>query len=335
MYRRRTSVRRRQETLLESVTDDQQRYPTPLGVEQDNAWAFMKQTSGDWAFDQKWNSGNTAGATTIMSEPRGMEHAAGEVGELKMLMRERLDEQWLMLRQLSQWAQDANRQLSFLTMAIYSEKRAQWGGDGSLPGYNSTLECMRCRSRTGDVGGEQWAAFDKRNCRQEPVRFNPQQEQHSGYPNGGVGAGRSATIALRAPAAMQDSRGVRRELHLNGSDKNKRQVDHRRGPTLSIRGFMNLTPQSAASLDKEAASRDSCIGDDEDAAGSDSAQSDMTARETAVQEASEAGVRTRLMQGEAGDHKTRSASALVWTGGDQMHTSLGGRQRIARGTQRQ
>ncbi|KAJ2032803.1 hypothetical protein GGI08_009236, partial [Coemansia sp. S2] len=319
MYRRRTSVRQRQETLLESVTDDRQSFPAPLlGVEQDNAWGFMKQASGGWAFDQKWDSSNTAGATAVMSEPhmRGMEHAAaGEVGELKMLMRERLDEQWLMLRQLSQWAQDANRQLSFLTMAIYSERRAQWGGDGSLPGY-STLECMRCRSRAGDASGEQRTGFEKRNCRQEPVRFNPQQEPHSGYLNSGVVPGCNATIALRAPAATQGSRGVRRELHCNDSDKNKRQqqqqsVHHRRGPTLSIRGFMNLTPQPVASLDKEATQDISCIGDDEeDAAGSDSAQSDATtAREivTAVLEASEAGdeidPHTRLMQGQAGDHE--------------------------------
>ncbi|KAJ2834034.1 hypothetical protein GGI24_000582 [Coemansia furcata] len=250
-----------------------------------------------------------------MPEPRGMEHA-GEVGELRMLMRERLDEQWLMLRQLSQWAQDANRQLSFLTMAIYTERRAQWSCEGSLPGYS---ECMRCRSRAGE-GGEPWTGFERR-CRQEPVRFNPQ--QHSVY---GETPGRGATIALRAPGETQ---GSRREVLCY--DKSRRQM-HRRGPTLSIKGFMNLTPQSPASLDKEAAQDIGCIGDDEeDASASDSAQSDATtAREIAVQN-SETGdeecASTRLMQGQTDGHETRSVSTanasqtLACMDGDQMHAS--------------
>ncbi|KAJ2581784.1 hypothetical protein GGH95_001894 [Coemansia sp. RSA 1836] len=304
MYRRRTSVRRRQATLLETVTNDEQRTHRP---EQDNEWSFMKRMSSDWELEPNWENGATtaarAAAAAVMSDThiRGMEHAAAsEVGELKSLMRERLDEQWLMLRQLSQWAQDANRQLSFLTMAVYSEKRAHRIGS----------EHCCC---AGSMCGRTRACPQQQ---QQPVRFNPQQHPHRAeYPAGGISVGHGTTIALRAPMTAKVESGERQGKQ------------HRRGPTLSIKGFMNLALPPPQTLDAK--------DDDMEESGSDSAQSDTTmVRETVdiVQqhedEAGEEADDKPLMQGQAGNHGTRSARAGTssWTtatmnDSDQMRAS--------------
>ncbi|KAJ2725138.1 hypothetical protein GGI07_001508 [Coemansia sp. Benny D115] len=150
---------------------------------------------------------------------------AGGVAELKRHVCERLDEQWLVLQQLAQWMQEANRQLGILAqtaaMQQQQQQQQQQSRRQSPPFGDSAHSSVTVESSC--IAGNGWMMD---HGRQQPVRFNQPREREAKTESteayNGVTVSR---IALRTSPQQQT------ELRDAGPRK-------KRGALLPIRSFM-------------------------------------------------------------------------------------------------
>ncbi|KAJ1719379.1 hypothetical protein LPJ53_005853, partial [Coemansia erecta] len=161
-------------------------------------------------------SSTTAGSSRPDDAAAAAAAVASGISELKLHLCERLDEQWLMLRQLTQWVQDANRQLCMLTQTrLYAGSK-----HGHQPSVDSADASQIC---------DMMSAYTfSRPPSQQPLRFNPQAAMPAADPLGEP----HATIALRAQPPLP----LQQQQQNQGGKK-------KRSGLLSIRGFMNLAEQ--------------------------------------------------------------------------------------------
>lgn len=128
--------------------------------------------------------------------------------DLRQQLCERLDEQWLMLQQLTQLVHETNRQTAFLANALAQERQARYierASASSSSGYGSPVNSP-------------YICYEEKAIQpqtRKPFRFNPQTKDDS--------------------IKVGTTRDIGRSQH---------QHKKRRGPTLSIKEFMAQTVAS-------------------------------------------------------------------------------------------
>ncbi|KAJ2388618.1 hypothetical protein GGI05_003739 [Coemansia sp. RSA 2603] len=173
-----------------------------------------------------WSSPSPeAASSTAAASSRREDSTSSEISELKLQLCERLDEQWLMLRQLMQWVQDANRQLCMLTQTMQQAPQAR-SYASSKHGHQPSVESADVSQMCDMISAYSFS----RPPSQQPLRFNPQESVPAGDPMSEP----HATIALRAPPQQSENR-VSAAVYQGAKKK--------RSGLLSIRGFMNLAEQ--------------------------------------------------------------------------------------------
>ncbi|KAJ1822596.1 hypothetical protein LPJ56_000685 [Coemansia sp. RSA 2599] len=231
---------------------------------------FMDMQEFDWARSSDWGayrgawqtaSPDIASSTAATPTARGEDIGLSGMCDLKTQLLERLDEQWLVIQQLSQCVQDTNRQLSMLTffMQQHSVYDSIHGGDSA--GYHRQ---------------------PARAAAQRPLRFNPGMGDRGGGGGGFAEAGDvGQKIALRMPLGMGESFGAMQEQvqsqeqmqeqmqaqslsqhqahtqsqsHALAQARTPAKISKKRSGLLSIRDIVNTSEQqAAASREPEAA----------------------------------------------------------------------------------
>ncbi|KAJ1648682.1 hypothetical protein LPJ64_000001 [Coemansia asiatica] len=178
----------------------------------------------DWAaYRGVWQtaSPDIGSSTAVTPTARGEDISLSGISELKTHLLERLDEQWLMIRQLSQCVQETNRQLGMLT--FFMQQHSVYD---SIHGDDSAGHRRQARAAA-----------------QGPLRFNPDMGKREVAEAGNVGQ----KIALRMPL----ERGESLESEYAPS-KQADKVSKKRSGVLSIRCIVNTSEQQAtAAASKE------------------------------------------------------------------------------------
>ncbi|KAJ1883200.1 hypothetical protein LPJ57_000299 [Coemansia sp. RSA 486] len=190
---------------------------------QSRAEDYMDMQEFDWVRNGDWtgyrggwqtSSPDIASSTTATASARAEDVTLGGIAELKAQLFERLDEQWLMIRQLSQCVQETNRQLGMLTFFMQQH---------SIYDNIHGEEAMGCRQ--------------PKVAAQRPVRFNPDMCKRSEVD---VCDARHK-IALRMQPAINDV--VEQEMPI---EKPAARVVKKRSGLLSIKDIFNACEQQVA-----------------------------------------------------------------------------------------